>query len=75
MIAVQTAYGKFGRGVEFFPNVEPDYGQVLVHARGNISLDEKNRLMARGREAGARISTASKLFTRASASSRAAWVR
>ena len=46
LIAVQTAYGKFGRGVEFFPSVEPDYGQVLVHARGNISLDEKNRLMA-----------------------------
>jgi multidrug efflux pump len=46
LIAVQTAYGRFGRGVEFFPSVEPDYGQVLVHARGNISLDEKNRLMA-----------------------------
>jgi multidrug efflux pump len=46
LIAVQTAYGKFGHGVEFFPSVEPDYGQVMVHARGNISLDEKNRLMA-----------------------------
>ena len=28
LVAVQVAYGKFGRGVEFFPNVEPDYGQV-----------------------------------------------
>ena len=46
LIAVQTAYGKFGRGVEFFPNVEPDFGQVMVHARGNLALDEKNRLMA-----------------------------
>jgi multidrug efflux pump len=45
LIAVQVAYGKFGRGVEFFPNVEPDFGQVIVHARGNISLDEKNRLV------------------------------
>jgi multidrug efflux pump len=45
LVAVSTAYGKFGRGVEFFPNVEPDYGQVIVHARGNISLDEKNRLV------------------------------
>jgi len=43
---VQTAYGKFGRGVEFFPSVEPDYGQVIVHARGNLSLDEKNRAVA-----------------------------
>ncbi len=46
LFAVQTAYGKLGRGVEFFPNVEPDYGQVIVHARGNISLDEKDRLIA-----------------------------
>src|SRR5215468_6009274 len=32
LVAVQVAYGKFGRGVEFFPKVEPDYGQVVVHA-------------------------------------------
>jgi multidrug efflux pump len=42
LIAVITAYGKFGHGVEFFPAVEPDYGQVIVHARGNLSLDEKD---------------------------------
>jgi multidrug efflux pump len=45
LVAVQMAYGKLGRGVEFFPNVEPDYGQVIVHARGNLALDEKNRLL------------------------------
>src|SRR6476660_7933160 len=45
LIGVQMAYGKLGRGVEFFPKVEPDYGQVVVHARGNLSLDEKNRLV------------------------------
>src|SRR6266571_1457960 len=45
LVAVQVAYGKLGRGVEFFPKVEPDYGQVIVHARGNLSLDEKNRLV------------------------------
>ena len=27
-------------GVEFFPSVEPDYGLLYVHARGNLSLDE-----------------------------------
>jgi multidrug efflux pump len=46
LVAVQTAYGKFGHGVEFFPKVEPDYGQVIVHARGNLALDEKNRLLS-----------------------------
>ncbi len=45
LTAVQLAYGKFGRGVEFFPSVEPDYGQVIVHARGNLALEEKNRLV------------------------------
>jgi multidrug efflux pump len=45
LVAVQVAYGKLGRGVEFFPNVEPDYGQVIVHGRGNLSLDEKNRVI------------------------------
>src|SRR5262249_1051008 len=45
LFAVQAAYGKLGRGVEFFPKVEPDYGQVIVHARGNLALEEKNRLV------------------------------
>ncbi|NWG23448.1 MAG: efflux RND transporter permease subunit [Pseudorhodoplanes sp.] len=46
LIAVQLAYAKLGRGVEFFPNVEPDYGQVIIHGRGNISLEEKDRIAA-----------------------------
>jgi multidrug efflux pump len=45
LVVVQLAYGKWGRGVEFFPSVEPDYGQVIVHARGNLALEEKNRLV------------------------------
>jgi multidrug efflux pump len=42
---VPILYGKIGKGVEFFPNVEPDQGVVLIHARGNISLAEKDRLV------------------------------
>jgi multidrug efflux pump len=45
LIGVQMAYGKLGNGVEFFPKVEPDYGQVIIHGRGNLSLDEKDRLV------------------------------
>jgi multidrug efflux pump len=45
LIAVPMAYGKLGNGVEFFPDVEPDYGQVIVHGRGNLSIDEKDRLV------------------------------
>lgn len=45
LIAVQVSYGKYGAGVEFFPNVEPDYGLLYVHARGNLSLDEKDEMV------------------------------
>ena len=45
LIGVPILYGKVGKGVEFFPNVEPDQGVVLVHARGNLSLAEKDRLV------------------------------
>ena len=42
LVAVIAAYSQFGHGVEFFPSVEPDYGQVIVHGRGNLALDEKD---------------------------------
>jgi len=45
LVAVIATYGKFGNGVEFFPSVEPDYGQVIVHARGNLSLEEKDKTL------------------------------
>ncbi|MBY0531891.1 MAG: efflux RND transporter permease subunit [Xanthobacteraceae bacterium] len=45
LVAIQMTYGRFGKGVEFFPDVEPDFGQVVIHARGNLSIDEKDRLM------------------------------
>jgi len=34
------SYIQYGNGVEFFPTVEPDYGLLYVHARGNLSLAE-----------------------------------
>ncbi len=45
LVGVPMIYGQLGKGVEFFPNVEPDTGVVLVHARGNLSLAEKDRLV------------------------------
>lgn len=44
LVAVPVAYGKYGNGVEFFPNVEPDYGLLYVHARGNLSINEMDAL-------------------------------
>ena len=40
-----AAYAQFGKGVEFFPDVEPEQAKVLVHARGNLSVAEKSELV------------------------------
>ncbi|WP_372840660.1 efflux RND transporter permease subunit [Phaeovulum sp.] len=50
LVAVPMAYGKYGAGVEFFPAVEPDYGLLYVHARGNLSIDEKDALVRQAEE-------------------------
>jgi multidrug efflux pump len=45
LVGVVQAYGQFGNGVEFFPDIEPDYGLVQVRARGNLSIYEKDNLV------------------------------
>ena len=47
LIAVQYSYTKFGSGVEFFPEVEPDLAKIVVFARGNLSVDEKRDYVSR----------------------------
>ena len=42
---IYLAYGRFNHGVEFFPDTEPDSAQVLVHARGDLSVHEKDALV------------------------------
>src|SRR5436190_1702132 len=65
LIGVQVAYGKFGRGVEFFPKVETDFVQVVVPARGNLSLDEKDRLVRSVEERVLKFSGLKTVYTRA----------
>lgn len=38
-------YGAFGKGVTFFPSVEPDFMQVQVRARDNFSIFERDALV------------------------------
>ena len=45
LVGVQVAYGVLGRGVEFFPNIEPKAASVLIHARGNLSINEQDKLV------------------------------
>ncbi len=45
MIVLFILYANFGKGVEFFPDVEPENMSLLVHARGNLSIDERDSVM------------------------------
>ena len=45
LVGVQWYYWSHGNGVEFFPDVEPEQALVYVHARGNLSIDEKDALV------------------------------
>ena len=45
LAGVYAAYGHFGRGVEFFPDVEPENAVLHVHARGDLSVDERDQLV------------------------------
>ncbi|KPK37271.1 MAG: acriflavin resistance protein, partial [Gammaproteobacteria bacterium SG8_47] len=45
LVVVWHSYGLHGRGVEFFPKVESDFAVVLVHARGNLSVQQQDGLM------------------------------
>ena len=45
LVGVQWAYGQFGRGIEFFPDVEPETAALQVHARGNLSIWERDALL------------------------------
>ncbi len=45
LIGAQVAYGHFGRGIEFFPTVEPENALLQVHARGNLSIVERDALL------------------------------
>lgn len=47
LIGVVIFFGKFNHGVIFFPEIEPKFASVLVHARGNMSILEQDQLVRR----------------------------
>ena len=44
-ITIIVVYFSFGKGVEFFPSVEPDNSQVRIRARGDLALDERDQIV------------------------------
>ncbi len=55
LVVIALAYVQFGRGVEFFTNVEPNQSRILVFARGNFSPAELRDIMLEVEERVARV--------------------
>ncbi|HNP34523.1 MAG TPA: efflux RND transporter permease subunit [Woeseiaceae bacterium] len=45
LIIIYVLFVNFGRGVEYFPEVEVNFGTVDIRARGDLSTDEKDQLV------------------------------
>lgn len=45
LIIVKGIHGFVGKGIEFFPNIEPDQVIFQIHGRGSLSLNEKKNLV------------------------------
>jgi multidrug efflux pump len=45
LIGSWAMYAVLGKGVEFFPKVEPEQAAIQIHARGNLSVTEKAQLV------------------------------
>ena len=45
LVAIYVAFFTIGRGVEFFPPVEPEFATIEIRARGDLSTEEKDFLV------------------------------
>ena len=45
LVGTVMAFMAFNAGVEFFPDTEPEVAQVQIHARGNMSVNERDDLV------------------------------
>ena len=64
-----SAYVAFGRGVEFFPDVDSDNAQVTIRARGDLSIWEKDAIMAEVEERIQAVSDVKHVYGRTGVSS------
>ncbi len=70
LFSVAFLYGKFGKGVEFFPDVEPPSASLLVRMRGNLSVWEIDKLVREVEEEVLRADGVKSVYARSKASFR-----
>ncbi len=64
LVGVQYIYANHGNGIEFFPDVEPELAIVLIHGRGNLSIDEKDALVSEVEQRVLELDDFSAVYTR-----------
>ena len=45
LVTVYSAFFLFGKGIEYFPDVEQPFGMVEIRARGDLSIEERDGLV------------------------------
>ena len=45
LLTIYVGFAVLGRGVEYFPEIEPPFAMVDIRARGDLSIDEKDFLV------------------------------
>jgi multidrug efflux pump len=45
LLSIYVAFGAFGKGVEYFPDVEQPFGMIDIRARGDLSTAERDALV------------------------------
>jgi len=45
LLAVYSAFFLFGKGIEYFPEVEQPFGMIDIRARGDLSTEERDHLV------------------------------
>lgn len=50
LIIIGVLFGFFGKGVEFFPKIEPENASIDIRARGNLSILEKDKILKEAEE-------------------------
>jgi multidrug efflux pump len=45
LVGTSLLYWKAGQGYEFFPDIEPELAVLNIHARGDLSVDERDALV------------------------------
>lgn len=50
LISSIYSFAKFGKGSEFFPEIEPDNASINIRARGNLSIYEKDEIAQKAEE-------------------------